>query len=70
MNNDRIDLKEQKILANLKVKFQRRYDQLKTDRAIQIIEANTDRIVKTHIVAGGMVALGVWLVSLAFLKLF
>ena len=67
---DRIDLQEQRRLANLKATYQKRYDQLKTDRAIQNIEANTDRIVKTYITSACMVGLGWWLISLAFLKLF
>ena len=67
---NRIDLKEERRLANLKAKFQKRYEQLKTDKAIQTIEANTDKLIRGYIVSAGMVAVGCWLISLAILKLF
>ena len=68
--SNRIDLKEERRLANLKAKFQKRYDQLKTDRAIQTIEANTDKLIRNYIVSTGIILMGSWLISVAILRLF
>ena len=68
--SNRIDLKEERRLANLKAKFQKRYDQLKIDRAIQTIEKNTDKLIRNYIVSTGIILMGSWLISVAILRLF
>jgi len=67
---DRIDLKEAQRLFRLKARHQRNYDQLKTNRAIEIIKANTDQTIKSDIVSTGIILIGSWITSVAILSLF
>jgi len=67
---DRIDLKEAQRLFRIKARYQRNYDQLKTNRAIEIIEGDTNRIIKGYITSACMIAMGSWITSVAILSLF
>ena len=67
---DRIDLKEAQRLFRIKARYQRNYDQLKTNRAIEVIKTNTDQTIKSDIVSTGIILIGSWITSVAILSLF
>ena len=67
---DGIDLKEAQRLFRIKAKYQQNYNRLKTNRAIQIIEGDTNRIIKSYVTSACMIAMGSWFMSIAILSLF